>query len=157
MNRAKYVLPFRNIPQVRLCTAPFHRNKEIGVHCLDFYMPSNTPIIAARGGIVFETESRYWKTYFGRHVVDECNYVIIRHADGEFTVYAHLAQNSVMVRKNQKVRAREIIALSGQTGTAWYPHLHFGIYDAEGKNIIARFAEKKPPKVSYKKYCKGVR
>lgn len=51
--------------------------------------------------------------------------VIIEHPLGWSTLYAHLAE--VRVRPGQRVRARQIIGMSGQTGAARGAHLHFEI------------------------------
>lgn len=53
------------------------------------------------------------------------NYIVIRHAYGFSTCYSHQSKN--FVRKGQKVKAGEVIGLTGQTGRATTPHLHFEI------------------------------
>jgi len=50
--------------------------------------------------------------------------VIINHQWGE-SLYAHLQE--IKVTKDQQVKAGEVIGLSGKTGAAFGPHLHFGI------------------------------
>ena len=151
MAKEKYSLPFKKIPFARRCTAPAHRTTG-NPHCIDFYLPPNTPIRAARDGFVVETEDRYSKSYRSMRFIDRCNYVAIAHDDDEETIYAHLAHHSIKIREGGEVRRGQIIAESGQTGYAWYPHLHFGVYKC-GVNTKACFDEELPPKVSYKKYC----
>jgi uncharacterized protein YraI len=53
------------------------------------------------------------------------NQVWITHADGFESHYGHLAQ--VIVARGQPVRAKQLIALSGDTGDAASPHLHLGL------------------------------
>lgn len=53
------------------------------------------------------------------------NQVIVRHANGYFTQYAHLS--ATMVRTGQRVAAGETLGLSGHTGNASGPHLHFEV------------------------------
>lgn len=53
------------------------------------------------------------------------NLVIIRHANGLETYYAHLS--NIKVKPNQIVRAGELIGLGGSTGLSKSPHLHFEV------------------------------
>lgn len=149
---AKYSLPYKKCGAVKRCTAPFHFSTPGLRFCVDFYLSQGTPILAARPGVIKETESRYNTGYRDEEFIDRCNYVVIRHADGEETVYAHLAWRSVRVSVGQRVKNGQIIGLSGQTGYATYPHLHFGVYDSKGYNIRPTFDSPLPTKTSYKRY-----
>ena len=149
----KYSLPYKSTPVARRCTAPSHFLTPNSRFCLDFYLPQGTPIIAARLGIVTETENGYNKASYRRSFMPKCNYVYIRNSDGEESVYAHLAFGSVRVRVGQQVRKGQILGLSGQTGYATYPHLHFGVYDSENNNIKPQFDTSLPVKVSYRRYA----
>ncbi|GHH38926.1 peptidase [Streptomyces candidus] len=51
--------------------------------------------------------------------------VILRHANGYYTQYAHLSVFAV--REGQRVVAGETIGLSGRTGNVSGPHLHFEV------------------------------
>ncbi|HEY4591897.1 MAG TPA: M23 family metallopeptidase [Thermoanaerobaculia bacterium] len=57
------------------------------------------------------------------------NYVILRHAGGEFSHYAHLKQGSVRVKAGDAVKRGQPIAQLGQTGNTTEPHLHFQLTD----------------------------
>ncbi|NNG88010.1 transglycosylase family protein [Streptomyces cacaoi] len=53
------------------------------------------------------------------------NQVVIKHADGKYTQYGHLSSVSVSV--GRQVGAGTQIGLSGATGNATGPHLHFEV------------------------------
>ncbi len=57
------------------------------------------------------------------------NYVIIRHAGGEFSHSAHLKQGSVRVKAGDAVKQGQVIGQLGQTGNSTEPHLHFQLTD----------------------------
>jgi murein DD-endopeptidase MepM/ murein hydrolase activator NlpD len=64
------------------------------------------------------------------------NMVIVRHADGMITIYAHHSRNHV--RKGDLVDIKTKIALSGSTGRSTGPHLHFEAWQA-GRNVTRAF------------------
>ncbi len=58
------------------------------------------------------------------------NYIVIKHANGEYTHYAHLAFGSVRVHVGEHVKQGEWIARVGGTGEAPQVHLHFQVTDS---------------------------
>jgi murein DD-endopeptidase MepM/ murein hydrolase activator NlpD len=81
---------------------------------VDLRAPIGTPVEAASDGEV---------VYVGSKIRGYGRMVVLRHRDGYHTVYAHHSKNRV--RLNQKVKAGQVIALSGRSGHASGPHLHF--------------------------------
>lgn len=81
----------------------------------DFAVPVGTPVRSVAAGTVVEAG---WGGAYG-------NNVVVRHADGHYSQYAHLSRVSVSV--GQKVGVSTRIALSGNTGNSTGPHLHFEI------------------------------
>lgn len=83
---------------------------------LDLAVPSGTPIRAALPGTV--RTAAYNQGGYGY-------YVLIDHADGLSTLYAH--NSRLLVRAGETVEAGDVIALSGSTGRSTGPHLHFEV------------------------------
>ena len=73
-------------------------------------------VVAAENGVV---------AYAGNEVRGMGNLIIIQHADGWMTVYAHL--NSMAVRRGVRVSVGQKIGTVGQTGKVTKPQLHFEI------------------------------
>ena len=82
---------------------------------MDFTAPTGTEVFATGNAkVVFSG----WKQGYG-------NTVILDHGYGYQTLYAHLYKS--LVRKGQKVRRSDIIALVGNTGKSTGPHLHYEV------------------------------
>ncbi len=81
----------------------------------DIRAAMGTPVYAAADGLVVEAENggAYGKV------------VVIDHGGGYATAYAHLDSRQVEV--GQEVKAGEQIALSGRSGNATTPHLHYEV------------------------------
>jgi hypothetical protein len=100
---------------------PTHENE----YAIDWIMPEETPILAARGGVVSEVVDTFSKSGLTEEMKTKGNYIRIRHDDGSRAIYYHLAQNGAKVKVGQKVEEGQRIALSGNTGFSATPHLHF--------------------------------
>ncbi len=53
------------------------------------------------------------------------NHVLIDHGQGEFSLLAHARAGSVNVRKGDRVRAGQVVAQVGNSGSSLGPHLHY--------------------------------
>lgn len=60
--------------------------------------------------------------------------VEIDHGNGLMTFYGHLSH--IWVDKGQYVSRGQVIGISGMTGTATGPHLHFGVYYMNGRGPV---------------------
>lgn len=86
---------------------------------VDFAAWASTPIRAPIDGVVTKVVT---STSSGGGMQ-----IRLRHADDLETAYMHLSK--ILVRKGQRVKAGEIIALVGATGTrVTGPHLHFEVH-----------------------------
>ena len=79
---------------------------------VDFGVPMNTPIKAVDDGKILAVNNSYGNT------------IVIQHSWGK-SIYGHL--DSIKVTTGQAVKKGDVIGLSGETGYATGPHLHFGI------------------------------
>jgi len=78
--------------------------------------PQGTPVVAADAGIV---------AYAGNELRGYGNLVLIKHADGWMTAYAH--NSALLVKRGEKVGRGQAIARVGATGAVGEPQLHFEI------------------------------
>ncbi|MCX4395873.1 MULTISPECIES: M23 family metallopeptidase [unclassified Streptomyces] len=86
----------------------------------DFAVPIGTKVEAAHAGTVVKAGPNG-----GGDGPAYGNAVVIKHADGTYSQYAHLSK--IEVRIGEAVKTGEKIALSGNTGNSSGPHLHFEI------------------------------
>ncbi|MBD0707606.1 MULTISPECIES: M23 family metallopeptidase [unclassified Streptomyces] len=86
----------------------------------DFAVPVGTSVKAAAAGTVVKAGPNG-----GGDGPAYGNAIVVKHADGRYSQYAHLSK--IQVHIGQQVSAGQQIALSGNTGNSSGPHLHFEI------------------------------
>ncbi|MBM3542503.1 MAG: M23 family metallopeptidase, partial [Alphaproteobacteria bacterium] len=95
--------------------------------------PRGTPVRAAEGGIV---------AYAGNELRGFGNLILVRHADGWVTAYAHT--EDILVRRGERVERGQEIARVGRSGGVADPQLHFEIRKGgEPVDPIAHLAERR--------------
>ena len=111
-----------------------HRGTDIGIGGFG-PMAEGRPILAAADGEVVHTHDGE---------ADMCtsgscgggggfgNHVIVLHADGKRTIYAHLKRFSVMVETGQSVACGQPLGEVGSSGNSTGPHLHFEVRTEAG-------------------------
>lgn len=82
---------------------------------LDVAVPTGTPIMSAADGVVLDTGDYYF----------DGNAIRIDHGNGLMSLYCHMSK--IDVRTGDKVKKGQPIGLSGMTGRATGPHLHWGV------------------------------
>ncbi len=87
-------------------------------------VPQGTPVKAAEDGVV---------AYAGNELRGYGNLVLVRHANGYVTAYAH--NSTIAVRRGEQVRRGQTIAAAGQTGNVSSPQLHFEIRRGATRSI----------------------
>lgn len=134
--KAVYELPFKSgqsfpVGQGFHGTFSHTGNDEYAV---DFDMPVGTEVRAARAGKVVVVVDEYTEGGPNPALFDKANYVLVRHEDGTLGEYVHLKRGGARVKPGTKVRAGDLIGLSGNVGYSRGPHLHFGVFRAVNGN-----------------------
>jgi murein DD-endopeptidase MepM/ murein hydrolase activator NlpD len=75
-----------------------------------------TPVAAANDGVV---------AYAGNELRGFGNLILVKHADGWTTAYAHC--QTLLVKRGEHVKRGQTIARVGETGAVGAPQLHFEI------------------------------
>ena len=97
---------------------------------VDIGVPIGTPVQAALDGTVADTGN----TDLIKGCYSFGKWVMLAHANGLSTMYAHLSV--ISVTKGQTVSTGDVIGYSGMTGYATGPHLHFGVYATAGVQFL---------------------
>ena len=128
-DNARYTLPFPADRKFRINQAfggKFSHTEPQNQYAIDIGMPEGTPVLAARDGVVMTVDNDYYGNGLDMDKYgDRANNVRIVHSDGTMAVYAHLQLESARVQVGDRVRAGQMLALSGDTGYTNGPHLHF--------------------------------
>lgn len=110
---------------------------------VDIYVPSGTPVRAVLPGRV--AQARYLERY-GLTVV-------IRHSRDVQTLYAH--NQRLRVRRGQRVKTGQVIALSGSSGRTTGPHVHYEVL-VKGERIDPLLRLKRHPRVVFAEVIPGL-
>ncbi len=106
-------------------------------NAVDWAVPEGTVVCAAREGRVVGVRQDSTVGGPDRKLRPLANYVVIKHADGTFADYVHLKTGGALVKMGDEVMVGQSIGLSGQTGFASAPHLHFSVFQAiDGKKKL---------------------
>jgi len=126
---ARYRLPFGGERPRALHQGPGGAQSHTGdlEHAFDFALPVGTPVLAARAGTVVQVQDGFGPGGLAREQLARANHVIVGHADGTLASYVHL-RAGVPVRVGQPVEGGERLGLSGESGLASGPHLHFHVW-----------------------------
>lgn len=77
------------------------------------------------------------------------NYVVIEHANNEFSMIAHFKKNSILVKSGDTVTEGQLIGKCGNSGNSSEAHIHFQVMDSldigYGKSIRILFKDGKEP------------
>ncbi len=93
-----------------------------GYNGVDIAAPRGTPIRASAAGTVIIARSAGWNSGYG-------SYVVVAHANGTQTLYAHMS--AVHVSVGQSVTQGQDLGAVGSTGKSTGNHIHFEIRGAK--------------------------
>ena len=100
--------------QGRILTGFGQRNDGTHNDGINLSVPQGTAVHAAEDGTV---------AYAGSELKGYGNLILLRHDNGWVTAYAH--NDSLMVKRGDKVRRGQVIAKAGRTGSVDQPQVHF--------------------------------
>lgn len=141
-----YILPFENKKKHLLVQGYFgvwsHKERA----ALDFKMKRGTPILAARDGVVIRVKEDGSKGGWNSKYRSHGNNIVIQHTDNSRSGYWHLQKDGALVKVGDTVKQGQVIGLSGKTGFAAMPHLHFIVWKNTAGNwqqVPTRFSTSK--------------
>lgn len=150
-----YSLPYESGKRYRMVQGYFSSFSHRERAALDFKMKRGSKIAAARGGIVVRVKEDGERGGLKRKYRADGNNIIIQHNDGTRAGYWHLQKDGALVAVGDTVLQGQVIGLSGKTGYAAFPHLHFMVWksgDGGWQQVPTRFETKKG-----NKYLRGLR
>ncbi|MCC6606809.1 MAG: M23 family metallopeptidase [Anaerolineae bacterium] len=151
-----YVLPFpageKYETGLTNCSSSYHRAGEPDQYAFDFDMPVGTEFTAVRSGTVYRVVEDQPSNGGGAG-----NYVVIDHGDGTYALYYHSPQDGIDVAEGDAVEQGDVLGISGRSGLAGYPHLHFIVVDGEPSypyhGLAITFRNNLPADVVLKSYA----
>jgi hypothetical protein len=107
------------------------------------YFCFGQPIVAPADGTVIKAIGGYNDNPPGKPTGDQTdgNVIIIRHDEGESSMFNHLKQNSLKVKQDDKVKQGEVIAECGNSGAGPVPHVHYQFQKGAGIGLPAQFQD----------------
>jgi murein DD-endopeptidase MepM/ murein hydrolase activator NlpD len=141
-----YALPYEEGKKYRVIQGYFSRYTHKERAALDFNLKRGTNITAVREGVVTRVKEDGTKGGLNKKFRSHGNNIIIQHADGSRAGYWHLQHNGALVNVGDTVKRGQVIALSGKTGYAFVPHLHFLVWTSKNgqwQQVATRFQTSK--------------
>ncbi|RZM10346.1 MAG: M23 family metallopeptidase [Pedobacter sp.] len=150
-----YALPYETGKSYLMVQGYFSRFSHRERAALDFKMKRGTKICAAREGVVVRVKEDGDRGGLNKKYRPYGNNIVIQHPDGSRAGYWHIQKDGALINVGDTVAKGQVIALSGKTGYAAFPHLHFLVWDFDNNNqwrqVPTRFQTSKGVK-----YLKGL-
>ncbi len=100
-------------------------------YAYDFSTPIGTPVYAMRSGRVIGIQEQYADVGGTKIQAQKANFVWLEHTHGIGSAYTHLQRNfgkKISIRRNDWVKAGQLIGYSGNSGWSSAPHLHVEVH-----------------------------
>jgi hypothetical protein len=107
------------------------------------YFCFGQPVLAPADGEVIRATAGFDDAPPGRPLGDPAdgNIVVISHGDSEASMINHLKQNSLKVKRGDKVKQGDVIAECGNSGNGIIPHVHYQLQRRAGTTLPAQFTD----------------
>ena len=141
-----YGLPYEEGKTFRVIQGYFSGFTHKERAALDFNMKRGSKITAAREGVVTRVKEDGTRGGLKSKYRSHGNNIIIQHPDGSRAGYWHLQHNGALVNVGDHVQKGQVIGLSGKTGYAMVPHLHFLVWtnkNGQWQQVATRFQTSK--------------
>jgi murein DD-endopeptidase MepM/ murein hydrolase activator NlpD len=125
-----YLFPFEHGTKHRVTqgyNGAFSHQDQENRYAIDFDFDMNTPVFAARGGLVFDVKKNSTRGGPSSAYNKDANFIAVLHDDGTVGNYVHLKAGGALVSPGERVEAAQLIGYSGNTGISSGPHLHFDV------------------------------
>lgn len=117
-----------------------HNGTDIAIEPFPFYKMDNNQVMviaAANGNIVDKHDGEYDKNCVGSGSGLTANYIVLEHADGSHTIYAHMKKNSLTSKiVGESVESGEYLGIVGSSGSSSGPHLHFEVWSGNSSATV---------------------
>ena len=119
-----YVIPFPPGTSFKTgltnCSSSYHSAQYPDRYAFDFNVAEGTSFYAARAGVVVYIKEDQPSGGGGGG-----NWVVVKHQDNTFGIYLHSPKNGISVNLGDTVEKGDLLGITGRSGLAGYPHLHF--------------------------------
>ena len=159
--QSEYVMPFAVgtslFTGLANCSSSFHAPGSPDQYATDFDLPTGTPFVAARPGVVTFVQEGQPSLGGGDSQTVSGNAVFVAHGDGTTALYLHSPLDGIIVELGDTVAAGDTLGLVGASGLAGYPHLHFIVVAGETsfpyRGVPVTFRNASPPDVPLATYA----
>ena len=92
------------------------------------------PVLAPADGTIILINDTYADNLPGRpeQVLPTGNRVLIAHSNQEYSLLMHLKQNSIKVKRGDKVKQGDVVGECGNSGASAAPHLEYRLQNSKG-------------------------